>query len=158
MNIPSRYPADPFLDGPYAFLDNIQTNLVMIRDYADESSHFVRGTERSLLITSGRTAPGIVDYVKKIPGHGRVDVVILDGQPESIAGLGQFDGLRLFVPVGSSIPRRKGDVTSLAHGDKIALGKDAAGRSVALEVLALPGFPFRLVDAARPGVTRGLRR
>lgn len=158
VNIPSRYPQDPFLDGPYAFLDNIQTNLVMIRDNADESSYFIRGTERALLITSGRTAAGIVDYAKTIAGHGRIDVAILDGEPVSIAGLAQFDGLRLFAPAGVSIPTRKGQVTALAHGDSLTLGKDGAGRTVALEVLALPGArpdSLTLLDAVSRVVFAG---
>ncbi|GAA4727970.1 MBL fold metallo-hydrolase [Phytohabitans rumicis] len=140
VRIPSRYPTDPFLDGPYAFLNNIKTGLVMIRDSADESAFLISGTERALLIASGRSAPGLIRYAKRLAGRSRLDVVLTDGDPASLDGIGQFDGQPLMAPAGVPVPRRRsGPVTYLRDGDRIGIGRDQAHRRVSLEVHALPG-------------------
>ncbi|MGC4806242.1 MBL fold metallo-hydrolase [Micromonospora sp. DT233] len=139
VRIPSRYRTDPFLDGPYAFLDNIRTDLVLIRDSADETSLLLTGTTRALLVTSGRSAPGLLRYAKRLARHPRIEVVLTDGDPASLAGIGQFAGHRLIVPDGVTVPRRLGPVTRVGDGDRIDIGRDRAGRRVRLEVYALPG-------------------
>ncbi|MEU4657644.1 hypothetical protein AB0G32_27550 [Streptomyces sp. NPDC023723] len=139
VRIPSRYPTDPFLDGPYAFLGNIHTGLVMIRDSADESAYLVVGTRRALLVASGRSAPGLARYAQRLIGHAHLEVVLTDGDPAGLDGVHRFDGLPLIVPTGVSVPRRSGSVTHVRDGDRLDIGRDRQQRGVSLEVHALPG-------------------
>ncbi|MFD1824624.1 hypothetical protein [Mumia zhuanghuii] len=139
INIPSRYPQDPFLDDPYAFLNNIKTGLVMIRDSAEESSFLVRGTNKAVLITSGRAAPGLARYAQRLVRSRRLDVVLTSGDPAGIAGIRNFAGHDVWVPKGAEVGRQHRHVRTLRPGDSIDLGRDTDGRRVRLAVDALPG-------------------
>ncbi|MFD5629004.1 hypothetical protein [Streptomyces sp. NPDC127072] len=139
VRVPSRYPTDPFLDGPYAFLDNIRTGLVMIRDSADESAYLVVGSRRALLVASGRSAPGLARYARRLTGSSRLEVVLTDGDFAVADGVGRFDGFPLIVPAGVPVPRRSAPVTYIRAGDRLDIGRDRAHRGVSLEVHALPG-------------------
>ncbi|MER5705065.1 MBL fold metallo-hydrolase [Micromonospora sp. NPDC002296] len=112
---------------------------MMIRDSADETSFLFAGTTRALLVTSGRSAPGLVRYAKRLVRHPRIEIVLTDGDPASLKGIGQFSGHRLIVPAGVSVPRRLGSVTHVRDGDRIDIGRDQGERRVSLEVHALPG-------------------
>ncbi|GGJ53124.1 hypothetical protein [Streptomyces brasiliensis] len=156
VNIPSHYPQDPYLDTPYAFLNNIKTGLVLIRDSANETSFLMRGSQRALLITSGRSKPGVAEYAAGIAGPGaKLDVLITDGDPAGLAGLSQFDGYDLFAPKGVSVPSRRGSITYLVDGDTIDLGKDSGGRRVKLQVDVLPGRRPEAITVLDP-VSRAL--
>jgi glyoxylase-like metal-dependent hydrolase (beta-lactamase superfamily II) len=141
VNIPSRYPQDPFLDQPYAFLSNIRTGLVMIRDSANETSFLVRGTRRAALITSGLAARGLVRYAQHLERRHRVEVVLTCDADQARDRLHRFAGHRVWVVGEKSSWRRRGgdDARVVDPGTVIDLGRDTSGRHTGLRTDILSG-------------------
>jgi glyoxylase-like metal-dependent hydrolase (beta-lactamase superfamily II) len=142
VEIPSTYPLEPTSDAPYAYLQNIKTQLTMIRDYATRSLFLMRGNSRALLIGTGAGTPGLADYVRRLlRGTGLpLDVLLTSDDADQIGGLRQFAKNRVYVSADSSLTRRRHpDLVRLEAGDTIDLGRDSARRRVRLEVHPLAG-------------------
>ncbi|NHC45085.1 MBL fold metallo-hydrolase [Motilibacter aurantiacus] len=140
MAIPGTYNVPAAPSGPYAAIDNIKTGLLMIRDSANQSMYLVRGSERAVLIGSGRGTPGLMHFARRWSRGTELELVVTSDDPGQIGGLSQFRHNHVHLPRGASIPTT--GLTSYSYvgqGNSIPLGTDAAGRPVALEVHALPG-------------------
>jgi len=140
MAIPGTYGVPTTPSGPYAAIDNIRTGLLMIRDSANESMYLVRGSERAVLIGSGRGTPGILHFARRWSRGMRLELVLTSDDPGQVGGLSQFRHHHVHLPRGAAIPTAGlKSVSYVGEGDTIPLGTDTAGRAVALEVHALGG-------------------
>jgi glyoxylase-like metal-dependent hydrolase (beta-lactamase superfamily II) len=142
VEIPARYALEPTSDAPYAYLQNIRTDLTMIRDYATRSLFLMRGSSRALLIGSGAGTPGLADFVRRLlRGSGlELDLLLTSDDADQVGGLKQFAGHRIHVSEKSSLTgRRHRDLVRVGAGDLIDLGRDTARRRVRLEVHPLTG-------------------
>ncbi|WP_432536591.1 MBL fold metallo-hydrolase [Kineococcus arenarius] len=138
--IPGGYRSSPDADASYAFLDNIRTRLHMVRDSANQSLFLVSGSERALLVGTGRGTRGLADYVRGlVPGHP-LEVLLTSDDTGQVGGLPQFAGHTVHLPAAAVVDTAGLAAVNLLHdGDLVPLGTDDAGRPVELEVYSLPG-------------------
>ena len=138
--IPGAYRSSPDADAAYAFLDNIRTGLHLIRDSANQSMHLLRGSERALLIGTGRGTQGLERYVSALLDGHPLEVVLTGDDPAQAGGLAQFSQYPIHVPEGSRLDLSGlENVSTLRSGEVLPLGVDETGRAVWLEAYALPG-------------------
>ena len=161
VEIPSTYPLEPTSDAPYAYLQNIKTQLTMIRDYATRSLFLMRGNSRALLIGTGAGTPGLADYVRRLlRGTGLpLDVLLTSDDADQIGGLRQFAKNRVYVSADSSLSRsqtpRPGAGRSGRHDrSRPRLGTTAGPPGSASAGRSRHGGP----DAARSRLAGSVRR
>jgi glyoxylase-like metal-dependent hydrolase (beta-lactamase superfamily II) len=127
-SFPKRWVADDALTSIY----NVKSDLHLIRGPSGEMVYWLKGSRASLLIGSGSGAPGLSALVAKLSRSSPLEIVVLDGSANQVAGLGQFANSKVYAPVGVSLGGRA--ATALAPGQVIDLGSDGAGRPLRLRI------------------------
>ena len=135
--IPGTLPAAP--DARYAAVDAIRSDLLLIRDHADESMYLLKGSTKALLIGTGAGTPGIAAFARRLAGALPLAVIVTSDDVGQVGGLAQFADAELLLPAGVSAPVGAGRARVVGDGGVVDLGADRAGRPLRLEVHALTG-------------------